>query len=257
MSKTSQSQSQTIQSIIVPTILKPLTSHDCEVMIARTSAANLVKINLRRDGDAQLIKLRRQLMLINKQITDIESQQSILRSEILQNDANIDALSTWSHELKEKDIEQNYIGRCYTYLTGRKFGNKGEISALPLKCISYDAFKFLDINEGNFTPIENLVSTEIIRLASYVKACDLLNEKLCEIKSRESEYRLSEDSYNLNICEFMLKCSTYGELFNSQSISRNYNSLYLGQIRGSSAWTLVDLEFVTLDTTHILEYRKL
>ena len=248
MSKTSQSQTQSIQasSVLVPTILKPLTSHDCEVLIARINTVNLANIKLRRDGDAQLIKLRRQLISLTTQITDIESQQSNLRSQILQNEVNIDTLSTWSHELREKDNEQNYISRCYTYLVECKLQKKGDDAILPYKCIPYDAFEFMDINGGEYVSIDNLVSTEIIRLASYVKGCELI------IKNHEIENSSIPD-----ISEHVRKFSTYGELFNSQSMSRDYDSPYLGQLRGSSAWTLVDLEFVTLDTTHILEYRKL
>ena len=76
----------------------------------------------------------------------------------------------------------DYTARCIEFLSQRKFYDENDEDENDddenTKYIPSDSFQFTKINNGVPTPIENLTPEEIRKLALYVRACDLLDERL-------------------------------------------------------------------------------
>ena len=88
----------------------------------------------------------------------------------------------------------DYTARCIEFLSQRKFYDESkndddenddeendeddDDDDENTKYIPSDSFQFTKINNGVPTPIENLTPEEIRKLALYVRACDLLDERL-------------------------------------------------------------------------------
>jgi hypothetical protein len=144
---------------------------------------------------------------------------------------------------------------------GAEGAGSEDVNRVVKRYIPHDAFKFMKINNGVITSIDNLTSDEINKLALYVRACELLNERrdvlttlrhsahnydraaLIDSSSEglnrfyDMEYNEYDEDYYPELCRDSIELlsyleynSTYGELFESQS--EHQSTKYFGVLSG-------------------------
>ena len=236
------SRSQTSQKMR-PSISKPTSTSDCNIMITRNKNTQVENSNSITDLNALTVELQ-------KKITDLQNQMKKVNEDIAslkqtQSQSVIDEkyLLKWAEELKLRD-EKNAEA-----LKWKEFISQNEIP--------HDAFNFTKINNSISCPIDQLTNDEIVKIGKYTKASVLVQESDVIKQKTGSTY------------------DTYGELYDD--CDEEYDSMIIGSVHGCNsnsedsdsnsdcddcchkryAYTLSDFNYVELDDTDIVSYSRI
>ena len=177
-------------------------------------------------------------------------------------------MSQTANTCTEQTLSESLIFKdCHDYLTNRLLAEDDNWEDADWG----DAFYYTGINNGVFTPIENLTPDEIIKLAMYVRACELIDEKfdeLSKIQNQANNFEWDDENDCLfemkprytELLSYLENYPTYGELYEAQ-IEIGYETKCFGEIRDCNgydselglcchkryAWTVAELRHFTFD----------
>jgi hypothetical protein len=235
-----------------PTVSKPQSTRDCRILLERTNddcertSCELYANNKQIDElTLKIQELQKQLVLINETNT---SQNT----EYIQHQTNQSYLKKCLYEFSQQDLQDSYFIRCMEYINKykwvdpeHKWGDPeykwidSEFKWVDGKLeLPDDVFSFLNLT---FAPIDSYTSNEIIRIAHYLKASELvrLNKYTCE-----NCYCTYREAYSDGDVDF--HCIFFGDLVDSNG--DEVGSIYDDSIELYRK-AIIHLEDVNLDTT--------
>jgi hypothetical protein len=250
-------------------INKPSSVHDCQIVIKRTSDESATQNQMLNEFTGKLNDMEKQITHLQQQIQVVKSDISSTQHSIAQNSVNLSALNGWLDELKIRDEAASYDTRCVEYLSKYIWHDDDNDDEAEQKYFPADTFNFLDINDGEYTTLDNLTSQEIRKLAHYVHACEILNSNKSNLPSQRRNLRdpdSSESEYNYIVSGY----KTYGYLYNAtdSDLVIGDERLCDGELPEDAdeicchkrfAWRVTDIfnEYFTLDATDILSYERI
>ena len=235
-----------------------LTSEDCEIVLRRIKEKQIKTTNELDNLNSQLNALESQAVEIKKSIAQKRTDIDNLKSMQAQDDFDTSYLTKRLDDLRKSDAQIAYRDRCREFVSQYKWieeGDEGdEEGDEDEKIIPHDAYKFLNINNGEYLLPSLLVASELIKLAHYIKATELIQNELSNNESIISK--------NFGFCD------TYGEVYDSCKIHGEdrlitepvdcFGEHNFDCCHKKFAYTLVELdEYFTLDTNAIVDHKRI
>jgi hypothetical protein len=265
-----------------PTIVPPHTLSDCRIILKRIDDDDTRQKEDLKDIQSKISILNTRLAEIQAEINSLDRDQSAIKSQISQNDINKEFLSDCLIKLESIDMANTYVKRCIaliaTYKWKKDDGDDDEDDDEKkydvdddeddkkddntLKTLPYNIFDFLKLK---FAPLKSFTSDEIIKIAHYLKACELVNdEKIAYLKACE-RVDYDDDETDYQIPDY---CDTYADIIN---YAVKYNGKYvIGEITGCSCrqrdcddkykrygYVVTPLKNIDLDSRKIICWKSL
>ena len=168
-----------------PTIVSPTNSADCRILLKRLNDTDAQKSTKLQEIQTKITTLHDQLAKIQADINLLTTDATTIKSQISQNLINKNFLSDCLIKLESIDKAITYVNRCKDFINtynwvvdddgdddgddGDDDGDDGDDTAL--KTLPSDIFDFLKLP---FAPLDSYTSDEIIKIAHYIKACELI-----------------------------------------------------------------------------------
>lgn len=178
-SSSSRSASAHKQPKPKPTISMPRTSADCHIILKRTEDENVKLNETIKQNDTKIADLSAQLARIEKEIESLQFNSNSINTQIKQNDINKTYLAKWLEELKTVEKQHQYFNRALEFIKTYDWSDPNvddeeddaDADANTNKDLPSDLFDYLELQ---FQPLDTYTSDEVIKIAHYLKACELI-----------------------------------------------------------------------------------
>jgi hypothetical protein len=243
-SRSSNQQNQKIQKVR-PSISKPASTADCNVMIKRMKDTNSENDARLSDLNAQSIELQNKIAALNLELRNVSDEIISVKKTQAQSIIDEKFLMKWAEELKLNDKKNDEVMKWKEYLSKNK--------------ISDDTFSFTKINKGNTCSLDMLTHDEIIKIGKYTKASelvrssDIVRSKMYGTYNTYAElYDACDEEYDHRIIGSVHRCNSNSDdsdSDDSDGCDDCCHKLY--------AYTLSDFEDVNIDDTSIAIYSRI
>lgn len=211
-------------------VTQPLTSSECRIILTQNEKERDMIYTSIADVEKQILALHNQLDRLN-------ISASALNAELKQNEINKIYLTECLTTLETREKANTYFTSCKEFINTYEWVNPDDdrnVGNDEKKKLPHDVFSYLSLP---FRPLETFTTDEIIKIAHYLKACELLADE----EDIPDGYTYAQA---LNICKY----------YNGEYILPNRSELhydYLSDRVRLFADVLLQFDEVSLTTKYI------
>lgn len=253
----SSTRSASTQKQAKPTLSKPRTSNDCNIIMKRIDDDNVKLNETIKQNDTKITELTSQLAKIQKEIESLQFNSNSINTQINQNLVNKSYLEKWIEELKTVEKQNQYFNRALDFIKTYTWSDPNddededentencENTENVDKDLPTDMFDYLKLQ---FHPIDSYTSDEIIKIAHYLKACELVKPE----GDAQTYFELLNSNYNYEYEVYII-----GDIEHCDGTSINdYDDHDDVCCHKRYAYVITKFKDITLDDTSILNYTR-
>lgn len=241
-----------------PTISMPRTSADCRIILKRTDDENVKLNETILQNNTKIADLAAQLIRIQKEIDSLQINSNSINIQIKQNDINNTYLEKWLKQLETTDKQHQYFNRALEFIKTYDWSDpnvhdeddevednadaNADADTNTNKDLPSDLFDYLELQ---FQPLERYTSDEIIKIAHYLKAGELIKLEDCN----DTYSIMISGNYNHEYEVYII-----GDIEHCDGTSIDYDEDACCHKRYANVIT--KFEDITLDDTSILNYTR-
>lgn len=157
-------------------VTQPQTLSDCRIFLTRNEKEKVSIDTSLTESLTKITDVEKQILALHNQLYGLKTSASTLQAQLKQNEVNKTYLTKCLATLETQEKDLTYLTRCKEFINTYEWinpddGDDGDDVDNGKNELPHDVFSHLSLPFG---PLDSFTSDEIIKIAHYLKACELI-----------------------------------------------------------------------------------